>query len=80
MTCSLALIHFVQSNSFVDHVEAVVLASGFGHIGVPYPATVTLVTGGIRPREQTIPTMTRVKVEVLNNCTPQKIEDQLNQR
>jgi hypothetical protein len=42
----LALIHFVQSNSFVDHVEAVVLAGGFGHIGVPYPATVTLVTGG----------------------------------
>ena len=30
----------------MDHVEAVVLASGFGHIGVPYPATVTLVTGG----------------------------------
>mmetsp|Transcript_67745 Transcript_67745/g.148684 ORF Transcript_67745/g.148684 Transcript_67745/m.148684 type:complete len:301 (+) Transcript_67745:842-1744(+) len=34
-----------EQNSFVDHVEAVVLASGFGHIGVPYPFPIFHVKG-----------------------------------
>mmetsp|Transcript_43715 Transcript_43715/g.69479 ORF Transcript_43715/g.69479 Transcript_43715/m.69479 type:complete len:291 (-) Transcript_43715:62-934(-) len=34
-----------EQNSFVDHVEAVVLPNGFRHIGVPYPFPIFHVKG-----------------------------------